>query len=145
MSSWICVDSGIVLKLFLSEPDSPLAEALWNFWMEQGYHPIAPGLFAYEIVSVLRRSVYRGIITAEYGRRALHEAFALKVQLLTFRDLHERAWEIARELNRPAAYDTHYLALAEIVGCEFWTADGRFYRTARNRFPFVHLLNSITN
>ena len=36
----------------------------------------------------------------------------------------------ASQLKQNAAYDTHYLALAESFGCELWTTDERFYRTA---------------
>ncbi|NOX63467.1 MAG: type II toxin-antitoxin system VapC family toxin [Chloroflexi bacterium] len=142
MSSWICVDSGIALKLVLDEPDSLSAERLWQSWLEQDYHLIAPSLFVFEIVSVLRKTVHRGLLTPEQGRRAIDEALALDVHLTAFRDLHERAWEIAHELERPAAYDAHYLALAEIVGCEFWTADRRFYRIAHPRFPFIRWLGN---
>ena len=37
---------------------------------------------------------------------------------------------MARQLNQNAAYDAHYLALAQSVGCDLWTADERFYRAA---------------
>ena len=44
--------------------------------------------------------------------------------------LYGRALELASQLSRGAAYDAHYLALAETLGCEMWTADGRFYQAA---------------
>ena len=36
------------------------------------------------------------------------------------------AWQAT--FARGAVYDAHYLALADILGCEYWTADERFYR-----------------
>ena len=44
--------------------------------------------------------------------------------------LHVRALQLASQLSQNAAYDAHYLALAESLGCELWTADERFYRAA---------------
>ena len=43
-------------------------------------------------------------------------------------NLHRRALELASRLKQGAVYDAHYLALAESLGCELWTADQRFYR-----------------
>ena len=42
--------------------------------------------------------------------------------------LHVRALQLASQLKQNAAYDAHYLALAESFDCELWTADERFYR-----------------
>ncbi len=44
--------------------------------------------------------------------------------------LYSRALELAGRLRQGAACDAHYLALAETLGCELWTADEKFYRTA---------------
>ena len=56
--------------------------------------------------------------------------------------LHQRAWELARHFNRPAAYDAHYLALAEMADCPFWTADKRLFNVVRNELEWVHWLGN---
>ena len=56
------------------------------------------------------------------------------------RHLIPRTLELASQLGQGAVYDSHYLALAESLDCELWTADERFQRAARERFPRVRLL-----
>ena len=56
--------------------------------------------------------------------------FESRLELHRPPNLHARALEIASQFKQGAAYDSHYLALAEIVGCELWTADERFFRAA---------------
>ena len=48
--------------------------------------------------------------------------------------LHQRGLEIANLLQRPAVYDSIYLALAEALGGELWTADRNFFRAASAEF-----------
>jgi predicted nucleic acid-binding protein len=52
-----------------------------------------------------------------------------------------RALMLADTLGLSAAYDMHYLALAEAIGCELWTADAKFHRQAQPHFANVHLLD----
>jgi len=64
----------------------------------------------------------------------------LGVRLLYPAGLHQRAWELARRYNRPQAYDSHYLALAEILGLELWTADERLYNAVHHDLLWVKWL-----
>ena len=42
-------------------------------------------------------------------------------------DLDRLAMDWAERLNQTVAYDTQYLALAEQLGAEFWSADRRWF------------------
>ena len=42
-------------------------------------------------------------------------------------------------LNRAAAYDSFYLALAETLGSELWTTDNHLYNAAAQ--PWVRLVS----
>ncbi|MBI3942280.1 MAG: type II toxin-antitoxin system VapC family toxin [Chloroflexi bacterium] len=47
------------------------------------------------------------------------------------------AWDLAQTLNRPRAYDTAYLALAQMQQCDFWTADEKLYNATKAHLPWV--------
>jgi predicted nucleic acid-binding protein len=142
MTSQICLDSGLLLKLLLNEPDSYLAEALWQSWVTNDVQLIAPYLFSFEVTAVIRKVTYRGLLDAAMGKKVLKKALEFDVTLQTFSGIYERAWELATQFNRPTAYDTHYLALAENSGCPFWTADQRLYNAVRHKLPWVHWLDN---
>jgi len=141
-NSRVCADANLTLKLVFAEHDSPQARALWGFWQSGNVAVVAPSLWGYEVTSAIRNRVHRGLFPAEIEEQALETMHQLPVQLLAPDGLHRRAWEIARQLNRPAAYDSHYLAVAEIVGCPFWTADERLFNTAHAMFTWVNWLGS---
>ncbi len=54
--------------------------------------------------------------------------------------LVRRAREIARQFNQERVYDSIYAALAEMQGCEFWTADKNFYDAVSSSLLFVKYL-----
>jgi len=138
--SLVCADAGILIKLVVAEEDSDRADTLWEQWKEDGVKVVSPGLLLFELTSVLRKKVHRGLLSPEEGERAFDTVHRLPVQVLTPPDLHRRAWELAARFNRPAAYDAHYLALAEMLNCEFWTADQRLFNAVGDELPWVHWL-----
>lgn len=144
MASWVCLDSGIALKLVLKEADSQQAQTLWQTVVRTNQQPVAPQLFLFEITSVLRKHVYRGTITPEYGLLALERLTRLDISFPNPKDFHKKAWRLATKFNRPAAYDAHYLALAEGLGCEFWTADERLFNAVHEKLPRVRWLGDFS-
>lgn len=138
--SWVCADAGVLIKLVTSEEDSDKADALWEMWQDNDVEVIAPGLLPFELTSVLRKKVYRSLLSPEEGEAAFVSIHRMPVQIHKPADLHRRAWELAKRFNRPAAYDAHYLALAEILNCEFWTADERLYNVVKDELPWVRWL-----
>ncbi len=143
MTSQVCVDAGVLLKLVVDEADSHLAERLWQRFAKSDLRPIAPPLLPFEITAVLRKNVYRGLLSPDLGYRALEKAFAFGVEIVSFDGLHRRAWELAQRFDQPSAYDSHYLALAEERGCTFWTADGRLHRAVSEALPWVRHLSEL--
>lgn len=139
MSGVVVVDASLAIKWLVREEDSPRAHSLLATWDRDERQLAAPHLFRFEVTNALHRRVVRGEL-------AIHEAAGLAEDLFSTFDfgttsvLHHRALEIASELAQGAAYDSHYLALAEALDCEYWTADERFQRAASPVFEDVHSL-----
>ena len=140
MSSQVCIDANLALKLVLVEEDSSKAQHLWDTWVDADVEIVAPPLLAFEGTSVICNKMHRGLAPPEEAELMFKAFHLLGVRLLYPDGLHEKAWELAKQFNRPQAYDSHYLALAEILGLEFWTGDKRLYNTVKRRLPWVKWL-----
>jgi predicted nucleic acid-binding protein len=101
-------------------------------WRRAGIRRCAPTLWAAETVSAVRRAVYARQIRPERGAAAIDDLFALRIELIPM-ETHrcQAALEWAGRLNQSRAYDAFYMALAEELGAEFWTADQRLARAAQ--------------
>jgi predicted nucleic acid-binding protein len=129
-STLVCVDASFLVKLLTPEAHSERADALWAGWLEGEVHVFAPVLLAFEVTSVLRKKVQRGLLSEARGREAV-EAFAElagSLELISPEGLHRRAWQLAAENRQPNLYDSYYVALAELLDCPLWTADERLRR-----------------
>lgn len=145
MRSLVCIDAGVFVKVLVQEDLSDTARQQWERWtLVEKRKPIAPVLFLFEVVAVLRKQVYQGRLTLKEGSVALDVLLDANVEIVTSTALHRRAWELADRFNQPTAYDAHYLALAEIEGCEFWTADERLYNSVKDDFPLIRWLGELT-
>ena len=94
----------------------------------------------YQIANALYRYQKLGYLSASSVQLAFRAALALPLELHGEPQLHWQALDLAEKFSLPSAYDAHYLALAELLEGEFWTADGRLARTVQPSLPWVHLV-----
>lgn len=142
MRKVVVVDTNIVIKWVVDEPDSSTAKALLKEWINKGIAILAPALLTYEVTNVLYQNVRKGEMTLEEAKIALTQILLSELQLDFSQDpaLSIRATELADKSGIRATYDSHYLALAERKGCEFWTADTRLWKAVKGKLDWVRLL-----
>lgn len=144
MAHVVVVDSSTLLAdLLPNEPLSQQASTLLAQFEQAGTTLAAPALCRYELVAVLRRSVNQRRIGPQEGQRLLTEVLAYPIDYYLDNALLQRGYELATLLNRPSAYDAQYLALAERLGCECWTADERLYNAARSTLTRVQWVGRV--
>lgn len=139
MTTYLIIDAGIVFKLIAPHPRQQLYTNLVAQWQQAGYQLCAPTLWAYEITSTFAKMAHFGHLSAASSREGLRLAFKLNVQLISPDEEQVlKAYTWTERLQRAAAYDSFYLALAESLVCEFWTIDKRLAHAAAQ--PWVKLV-----
>ena len=131
MTSEICVDANLVVKWYTFEPLRDQSVGLLNEAQQNGITIVAPDSIMPEVGSALRRGVYRGAITPENGLLAISLLSRAPIRRFDVKDLFADAWRIAEKHNLATLYDAYYLALAQLRGCDFWTADERFINSVK--------------
>ena len=135
-----CVDANLVIRLVV-DPEDHIIRSLWERWDASSRRIVAPDVLFHEVSNVLYRYQHVGVMSSQAVRLALKAALALPIRLYGRPGLHARALNLAERLSLPAAYDSYYLALAEWLGAEFWTADRRLGRAAQDELPWVRVVD----
>lgn len=139
----VCCDANIVVRL-ITRSDAGASSDLWSRWRDEGRRIVAPLLLRYEVTNAFHRLQHAGQLTTATTTTFLQTALALPIDYSTDDSLHARAGAFARRFNRPAAYDAHYLAVAEAIDAEFWTTDERLFNAVRHELPWVNLVTTST-
>ena len=122
----IVVDANVIVALILPLTYSEIASQRFAAWKNTGRSLAAPLLIQYEVVAVLRKAVVGGWLTSKQAEEAGSEALTLGVDFAQPTvELHKRALFWAERLGQSKSYDTQYIALAEQLRAELWTADRR--------------------
>ena len=137
----VVVDASLAFKWLVEERDSDKAHAILQYWDSLDLGLAAPCLMPFEVTNAVHRRVTQSEISAGEGARLIERLLSTGFELHETVGLHRRALELAGQLRQGTAYDAHYLALAETLGCELWTADERFLRAARPLANNVRLLS----
>ena len=120
-SSWICLDASLVIRLLVDVQDQALKQQFQQW--EADHQLAAPTLLLYEVTNALYQYQRHGIHSPAVTQSALFSAQALPIQLYGDPHLHQQALQLAQQHSLSATYDAHYLALAQRLGAELWTAD----------------------
>ena len=137
-NSLICVDASLVVRLVMDTEDDRLP-GQWNEWTEAGKQIAAPTLLYYEVTDALYQYQKHQFLTSEVVEQALAASLSLPIHLHGDPALHQLARKFAQRFSLQATYDAHYLALAEHLGAEFWSADRRLARKVQSQLDWVHL------
>jgi predicted nucleic acid-binding protein len=82
----------------------------------------APDLVDVETVAVLRKRWIAGSISDGRFASAVRDLEDIELDRYPVLRFMRRAWELRANVT---AYDATYVALAEVLDCELWTADHR--------------------
>jgi predicted nucleic acid-binding protein len=138
-SSPTCVDASLVVRL-VSVLEDEAVKRWWERWEQHRSRLVAPTLLRYEVTNALHRLRRAGEASEEATQEALRAALTIPIRLYDDEDLHAGALAFADRFALPAAYDAHYLALADRLGAEFWTTDRRLANAVQPALPRVQLV-----
>jgi predicted nucleic acid-binding protein len=138
------VDASVVIKRLIPEDYSEQARALFTDCLQNGQPLFAPPLLPSEVTNVLYQRTRRqaNTISVSDAEQALALFLLLPIRLEASPDLYPRALAFARTHGLRATYDSVYVALAQILGVEVWTADERLVRDVGTTAPWVHWIGN---
>ena len=136
-SSWICLDASIVIKLIVDAQDQALKQRFVQW--EASHRLAAPTLLFYEVTNAMYQYQRHAAHSPAVTRSALRSAQALPIELYSDLYLHQQALQLAQTHSLNATYDAHYLALAQRLGAELWTADKKLVNAVKAKLAWVKL------
>lgn len=135
------IDASVAIKWIVKdEPFRNEARRLLHDARAKSIRLCAPPIFRYEVESVIQNSLLRKRLDLETANASLAVFYAINIQIISPPDLIVCARNISRRFRQNKIYDSLYAALAQIQGCEFWTADKAFYDAVSSELSFVRYL-----
>ena len=129
----IVTDANLWLNAALpSHPFHVPARQLVRDCAASGVVMVAPAWWQAEADSGLRGMVRGGVLTPEAANQAQRILDAAPVRVVYEAQWRLLARQIADATKRFEVYDATYCAVAVARGCNFWTADKRFFNAVQN-------------
>lgn len=139
----VVIDASLAIKAILPNPLQTHCLAVIERFSQT--HLVAPALWSYETTSALAKGVHFGDLTESEVKQALEQLSALPVrQIAPDITQNQAALEWTRRLKRASVYDSYYLALAEALECDLWTADQRLFNALKDTgLDWLHTVHEI--
>jgi predicted nucleic acid-binding protein len=131
-SRMIVVDANIAVRAVIHGESAAFYLSRFEKWREDHVPVFAPAFWEAEVVSAIRQYVYRKEIISSEAHEAVDAFFHLRVEIVPHdKELCRRALDWAEAIGQSKVYDSLYLALAERLHADFWTADKKLADAAR--------------
>ena len=137
----VVVDSSVVAKWIIAEPDSPQAQRLISEVALKGDRLIVLDLAFVEVANAIWKLHHRGLATLDETRQFLDKLLRIPVHVQPANRLLKPALEIAAKHHR-AVYDALFVALCQDLGLQGVTADEPLHNVVHSDFPQVILLRN---
>jgi predicted nucleic acid-binding protein len=128
------VDASVVIKWFVDEVHAASARRL----QEDQYELFAPDLLWPECGNILWKKVRRGELTLDEARLIWGGLEQQPISAFQSRLVLDLALEVAFDTNR-TVYDSCYLALAMLIGCQLVTADQKLFNALQGGSYATHV------
>jgi predicted nucleic acid-binding protein len=126
----VCVDASAVLAWLLPYERSAHVHRSWLQLLSSDEQLLAPPLLLAECTAVIREASFDGVLTSAQASRAVASLVEFPITLIMDRSLYTRALDLAAHFQLRRAYDTQYLAAAEIEKSGLLTVDRALYQQA---------------
>ena len=131
----VVIDASIAVKWQLRDEDgTEYADRVFDDYSLGLVLLIAPDLWLPEVVNGVRNAVLRRRLSREQGLIAAEILNRVAPSLYPFSSVALRSYDLACD-HGLAVYDAAYLALAEQLHADLYTADRPFFDRVRSSFP----------
>ena len=128
------IDANLALALFLRLQYTEQAYRLMDHLRKRQSALSAPVLWEYECLSGFHRAVRLGVLRPQEAVEYMNDLLALDIErVVPSVESHQSALRWAERLGQSKAYDAQYVALAEHLGAELWSADQRLINALKEQ------------
>ncbi len=139
----ICIDATFVLQWIIPAPRSEAADSLLQKWDENGIHIISPPLLDVDITAFISKLVQMKLLLPQQGEQAFQNYRQIGIDIINPPSLTQAAWELTGKFDQANIPDLYYLALAELLNTDFWTANRRLFSNLSGKSERAHFLGDI--
>ena len=135
-----CIDASVVVAWLVPSQRSVPVTEVWSAYSQGEDQFVGPPFLYVETVSAIRRLASRDLLSEEEAVGLVTDFLSLNISTSNPPGLYLRAYELAARYHHSKVYDACYLALADLLGCEFLTLDQRLHSAAAGDFRWIRLV-----
>jgi len=129
----VVIDASLAVYAAIPSPKHEQAVQLLEGLIENDIAIFVPHLWFCEVTTGIRKSTILSRISPNTALDALQAVLSLPVEVIgEDADLYIQAYHWAEKLGHLAVYDAVYLAIAERLKADFYTADRKLFNRCRD-------------